>query len=300
MTADDGGGGSVLITGATGFIGSHLVRRLVEQGAKVTVVVRPGSITSGLPEGVERIVHDGTTTGLVEAVRRVRPAVAFHLAARYVGEHSPDDVVGLVQDNVTFSTQVFEALASAECRGVVNAGTGWQHQTAAPDCPVNLYAATKQAVQAILAFYAGATSLRSVTLKLFDTYGPGDRRPKLFSVLRRASEDGVPLQMSKGEQLVDLVYIDDVVTAFLVAAQRLTSSQAAPCESFSIPAARRFTLREVVEMYRAVVPRPPEVVWGGRPYRSREVMVPWSGEPLPGWRPEVALADGLRSLFADG
>ena len=299
MTAN-GGGGSVLVTGATGFIGGHLVRRLLRQGTKVTVVVRPESDTSGLPEGVARIVHDGTTTGLVEALRRVRPEIAFHLAARYVGEHTPDDIAGLVQDNVTFSTQVFEALASTECGGVVNAGTGWQHQTAAPDCPVNLYAATKQAVQAILAFYAGATSLRSVTLKLFDTYGPADRRPKLFSMLRRASEDGVPLRMSKGEQLVDLVHVDDVVNAFLVAAHRLTAAHAASCESFSVPAARRLTLHEVVEMYRTIAPHPPEVVWGGRPYRSREVMVPWSGEPLPDWQPRVPLVDGLRSLFANG
>jgi hypothetical protein len=52
----------------------------------------------------------------------------------------------------------------------------------------------------------------------------------------------------------------------------------------------------VVELYARVTGRPIEVVWGGRPYRDREVMVPWTGPRLPGWRPRIALADGLRTL----
>jgi hypothetical protein len=61
----------------------------------------------------------------------------------------------------------------------------------------------------------------------------------------------------------------------------------------------RYTLREVVQLYCSVTGRDVQVVWGGRPYRDREVMIPWTGDPLPGWRPQIALADGLRTLVAD-
>ena len=300
MENGDLAGSTVLVTGATGFIGTHLAARLVARQAMVVALVRPTTDTRLLPEGVRPVLHDGTTSGLIDVVRHVRPDVTFHLAARFVAQHGPDDVAGLIEDNVLFSAQLFEALAGAGARRLVNVGTGWQHRADAPTRPVNLYAATKQAVQDLLAYFTDASSLRAVTLKLFDTYGPGDRRQKLFTVLRRASETGVPLQMSPGEQLLDLVHVDDVVAALLTAAQRVGDSDADSSAQFAVSAAKRYTLREVAELYSSVTGRRVDVVWGGRPYRDREVMVPWSGDPLPGWRPTVSLADGLRSLDSSG
>jgi nucleoside-diphosphate-sugar epimerase len=205
-----------------------------------------------------------------------------------------------VQDNVLLSAQLFDALAAADCRRLVNVGTGWQHQAAAPGRPVNLYAATKQAVEDLLAYFTDSSALRAVTLKLFDTYGPNDPRPKLFTILRRTSEAGQPLEMSRGEQLLDLVHVDDVVDALLVAAQRAGSDDAEPSGVYAVAAAKRYTLREVVELYSSITGRRVDVVWGGRPYRPREVMVPWTGTSLPGWRPAISLPDGLRSLAAHG
>jgi nucleoside-diphosphate-sugar epimerase len=142
-----------------------------------------------------------------------------------------------------------------------------------------------------------ATPLRVVTLKLYDTYGPGDRREKLFTLLARASTSGSPLPMSPGDQLLELVHVDDACDAFLVAGERLLSGDVSGHESYAVPAQRRYTLREVVEVYCAVAGRKVDVVWGGRPYRPREVMVPWQGSPLPGWRARIALPDGLRTML---
>jgi len=66
-----------------------------------------------------------------------------------------------------------------------------------------------------------ATPLRAVTLKLFDTYGPNDPRNNLSSLLRSAADARVPLAISPGEQLMDLVFVDDVVDAYLAAVRRL-------------------------------------------------------------------------------
>jgi nucleoside-diphosphate-sugar epimerase len=290
---------TALITGATGFIGTHLANHLVARGATVVAVVRPTTDLERIPNGVRPALHDGSAAGLADLVERASPDVAFHLAARFVAQHTAEDVAPLVLDNVLFSTQLFDALARSGCRRLVNVGTGWQHQSNAPSRPVNLYAATKQAVEDVLAFYTDATCIRAVTLKLFDTYGPHDTRPKLFNMLQRASASGQPFAMSKGEQLLDLVHVADVVNALLVAAERTESEAAQPSEAFSVPARTRYTLREVVELYCSVTGRDVQVVWGGRPYRDREVMIPWAGDPLPGWRPQIALADGLRTLVAD-
>jgi nucleoside-diphosphate-sugar epimerase len=297
--ADSLAGTTVLITGATGFIGTHLANHLVARRATVVALVRPTTDLQRIPTGVTPTLYDGSPSGLAELLQRVRPDVAFHLAARFVAQHTADDIAGLVLDNVLFSAQLFDALAHSGCRRLVNVGTGWQHQVSAPSRPVNLYAATKQAVEGLLAFYTDSTCIRAVTLKLLDTYGPNDRRPKLFNILERASTSGQPLAMSRGEQLLDLVHDVGDVNALVVAAERAGSEGTEPSEVFSVPAMTRYTLREVVELYGSITGRHVQVVWGGRPYRDREVMIPWSGAALPGWQPRITLEDGLRTLGSD-
>ncbi len=237
----------------------------------------------------------------------------------YLGGHDPEDPqhnIGapptdlalhpnspgyrLILNNVLFSTQLAEACAVHGVRGFINVGTSWQHYRDAEYDPVCLYAATKQAFEAILRYYVETAGLKVVTLLFFDTYGPGDRRPKLFSLLRRVAEGGERIAMSPGEQLLDLVYVDDVVEAMLVARRRLESGAVTSMERYSVSSGNPVSLREVAALYGKVVGKPLAVDWGGRPYRRREVMVPWSmGERLPGWRPCVTLEEGLRRMVRD-
>ena len=177
---------------------------------------------------------------------------------------------------------------------LVNAGTSWQHFEGRDYSPVCLYAATKQAFQDLLAYYVEACGLRVVTLKLYDTYGPLDTRPKLLSLLRKAARTATKLQMSAGEQLVDLVYIDDIVEAFLVAGRRLLDGEVKSAEDYGISSGKLMPLREVVELYQRVTGYKVDVEWGARPYRPREVMMPWSGLPLPGWTPRISFEEGIR------
>ena len=103
--------------------------------------------------------------------------------------------------------------------------------------------------------------------------------------------------MSPGEQLIDLVYIDDVVDAFLLAANRLEWNEVIGHEAYGVSSERPISLKELVTIYCRVTGADISVEWGGRPYRPREVMVPWkAGKSLPGWRPKVGLEDGLRRM----
>jgi nucleoside-diphosphate-sugar epimerase len=163
-----------------------------------------------------------------------------------------------------------------------------------------LYAATKQAFQDILDFYTDAYGIRAITLKLFDTYGAGDPRRKLFFLLRNAYKTGAPLAMSAGDQLVDLVYIDDVIEAFKIAEARLWLETETQHEVYSISSGNPMPLRGIVELYNEILGHGLKINWGARPYRSREVMIPWDGNPgLPGWTPKVILADGLLRMHRE-
>ncbi len=290
--------GRALVTGATGFVGSRLARCLVESGWEVEAIVRPSS-NLGLLTPVQHDInireHDGTGRCLQQIVGAAEPDIVFHLAAQVAGDHRPEDVGSLLTSNVVFATHLVDAMARHGCRQLINTGTFWQHYDNQDYNPVNLYAATKQAFESIVRYYVEAAGLRVIHLCLFDTYGPHDPRGKLMSLLERAAVSGMTLAMSPGEQHVDLVYIDDVVAAYMTAAQRLLAGLGAPCEHFAVRSGQPVQLRKLVAMYAQIANVELDIAWGGRPYRTREVMHPWDREPLvPGWRPRVTLAEGIR------
>jgi len=295
---------TVLITGATGFVGSHLARRLAGDRWRVHAIVRDGSkldVLSDAKVQFHQVDADGSQLPAIMA--QTKPDVVFHLASLFVTAHAPTDVTPLVQSNILFPMQLLEAMSAAGVRRIVNTGTVWQHYQDARYCPVNLYAATKQALEGLLAYYVDAQEFAAITLKLTDTYGPRDRRRKLFTLLREAAQPNAkPLEMSAGQQLLDLVYIDDVVEAFWLAAHRLLDGKVmeGAQEFYLVCSSAPLRLREVVETYQRVAGVKLPIVWGARPYRAREVMRPWDGGmPIPGWQPKIELHDGIARLLAD-
>ena len=108
------------------------------------------------------------------------------------------------------------------------------------------------------------------------------------------------MPMSPGKQLADFVYIDDVVQAYLRAEILLQQRPKSVCgRRFAAGTGRHLSFRDIVRIYEKVSGRPLNAVWEGRPYRPREVMVPWRGKSLPGWKADVGFEEGLRRTLAE-
>ena len=173
--------------------------------------------------------------------------VGIHLATVYRSEHQAGDIVPLIHANVLIGTQLAEAMTRHGCLNLVNAGTVWQHFQDRPYDPVNLYAATKQAFEDILEYYVQVKQLRVITLKLYETFGPDDDRPKLLPMLRQVAGQGTEVPLTAGEQHMHMVYIDDAVAAFAGAADRLLEGQVRGHERYAVPAPKTVSVREFVE-----------------------------------------------------
>lgn len=289
----------VLVTGASGFIGGALARQLAARGVETHVLLRRESVVD-LPASVQVHRLDEDLDALRSLLVGVQPDVVFHLASLFLAEHQPAQAEALVVSNVLFGTRLLEAMSLAGCRRLVNTGTSWQHFGRDGYRPVNLYAATKQAFEDIVAYYHDARDFSCLTLKLFDTYGSGDVRRKLVNILLEAARAGTVLEMSPGDQVIDICFIDDVVAAFILAGERICSGGTEPRREEYFVSGERHTLRELVTLAATAFGQDIRVTFGGRPYRTREVMLPVSAEGrlLPGWMPRVGLVDGLRRLAA--
>ncbi len=281
-----------LVTGATGFVGGVLVRRLVADGWTVDALVRTPKVA--LPVGVTAHVIPAAAAELIDVVGSLAPTHCFHLATAFRGVHQPEDIAPMIEANLGFGTALAESAARVDGVTFVNTGTVWQHYDAAAYSPVSLYAATKQAFADVLRFYAEVEGLAVHTLELVDTYGPRDPRAKLIPILLRAGQDGTPIDMTDGTQLIDLVHVDDAAQALLATAA------AAAGHTYGARGDGEITLRELIEQFQAATGLGLDVRWGARPARPREMMRPWmTAEPPPGWSPTVRLHDGLRALVEE-
>jgi nucleoside-diphosphate-sugar epimerase len=295
-----------LLTGATGFIGSHLVEHLERAGWEVAVIAHTRSLQTNNDAAVRRVYqYTGHTSEVIVALDDFKPTAVFHLASLFLAAHTPDQIEPLINANVLFGTQLLEAMNKSGCTVLVNAGTGWQNYTPqppfdAPDyMPVNLYAATKQAFEDILLYYVQVASLRAITLRLFDSYGPGDSRRKLLRLLLDTLRTGEPLDMSPGDQVIDLVHVDDICRAFLHAANLALELSEPAARVYAISGKQRMTLQQVAATLEDAAGRKLPLRFGQRPHRPREVMHPWEGPSLPGWEPQITLLEGLCNLILE-
>lgn len=290
----------ILVSGATGYIGGNLVKWLIRNKHEVSILVRPNSIIpkAEFPEKkVKTYVYDGSFKSIVDAIEDANPFIVCHLASLFLSQHQPEDVSRLIESNLNFPTQILEAMNLMGVSNFINTGTSWQHYQNEEYNPVNLYAATKQSFENLAHYYANAKALNIITLSLFDTYGPGDRREKLFTLLRNSIYNGTSLKMSPGLQKLDLVYIDDVMRAYQNTIDNFSSLSKT---TYGISSGKTIELNKIVEMYARITGREIKIKWGDLPYREREVMNPWKNfKNLPNWAPTVDLSDGIMAMEKD-
>lgn len=289
----------ILITGITGYIGSHLARALLPDCQVYGLVRRP--IRTDYIADIQNQLHllsfDGSYESMEAALRETRPDLVYHLAAYYTNAHGAEETPALIAANITMGAYLLEAMAAAGNPPLVYASTVMAHYGGAEYCPLNLYAATKQAFSDLLAYYSDAGLLRAVTLILSDTYGPGDRRPKVLNLIQRAVKTGEPLALSSGSQDYDVVYIDDVVQAFRLAGEQIIEGTWKN-ECFQVVPEEPLTLWETVNHMLQVNGLTWNAGWGQRPVPEREICRAVRLYPvLPNWKPQVSLSEGLRKLL---
>ena len=289
----------IFVTGATGFIGKHLIHKLLEESVEITVNLRKNSINQ-FDKSVKTYYLGFDIEKDINYFKKEQFNGVIHLATYYVSSHKYTDIENLIDSNVKFASYTLECASKAKIKWFLNTGTFWQHYQNKTFDPVNLYAATKQAFESIAQFYIETNQINFCTLKLSDTYGPDDTRPKIFNLWKNIAKTGESMDMSTGNQLIDIVYVDDVIKAFLLLINYLNNSQIKrpSGEVFVVKSELRYTLKELASIFENCIKQKLNINWGGRKYSDREVMIPWNkGSLIPGWKQKIFIKDGINKLY---
>lgn len=274
----------IFVTGASGFIGSNLVKKLSDLGADVTVLINN---TDEINTPVHKVYYDGTIASLLNPLEEAKIDVIVHLATYFTSKHITDDIAKLVDSNIKLGTFLLEVSQVLEIPYFINTSTYAQTIDDSAYNPQNLYAASKGALEAIQKYYEEVTSTVFVTLELTDTYGPYDTRPKFINLVLNAINSGNTFNMSEGKQEISYLYIYDCVNAYVTAIERLLSGKITVNSKFSVYADEIVNLLELVDLVTSILDVKLETNPGFYPYRNREIMkFRPSYERLEGWKPK--------------
>jgi nucleoside-diphosphate-sugar epimerase len=298
-----------LITGATGFVGANLARRLLADGHSVTAFVRPGyqawriqDLMAGGGSFAVNVIDLSDAAAVRALVGRVQPDWAFHLAV-HGAYSSQTDVHQMVASNITSTITLLDACIEAGCTAFVNTGSSseYGYKDHAPDeseavDPNSAYAVTKTAATHYVRLRAVQTGVRALTLRLYSVYGAYEEPTRLIPTLIARGLRGELPPLVNPNIARDYVYADDVNDAYLLAAEHGESGAI-----YNVGTGVQTTLSEAVDVARRVLGIAVEPQWGSMPDRAWDTNV-WVANPARlmglGWTPRHPFAEGFAAFAA--
>jgi nucleoside-diphosphate-sugar epimerase len=301
----------VLVTGAHGFIGSHLTRALLREGYQVGILHREHSNLRRLRDLEGRISHHTADlrdpASVQAAVMEAHPDVVVHLATYYAVEHRPDEVGVMMDTNVKGTIALLEACRETEVALFLNTSTCAVYREKDvpltendPVSPQNLYALTKLQAENACRFYSERLGVPAATLRLFPPYGPADNERRLIPYAIRSILAGEEVRLTSGTQRWDFVYVDDVAAAFVAAVKR--PGDAASAGILNVGTGDPRAVRDLVIRLAGLTGEKARLLWGAVPHRRNEIWFnsgSWGKiRSVLGWEPRVPLDEGLERTIA--
>ncbi|PIR47278.1 UDP-glucose 4-epimerase [Candidatus Uhrbacteria bacterium CG10_big_fil_rev_8_21_14_0_10_50_16] len=289
----------IIVTGGCGFIGSHLVSRLLQDGHEVLVI---DNMSTGKVEYIQGtcaiqkldVWADGKK--MTKAFQKFRPDVVFHLAAQKVVQSSMENPILDAQENILGSINVLEAMRAVGGGRVVFASTAAVYDPAARVPiqetslvrPISPYGVSKRSAEMYMWDYSEHYPIAAISLRFSNAYGPrGVNAVNTFIELMLKGE--APTIFGTGEKTRDFIYVDDIVEAYLRA------MKTSWCGELNIATDTETSIKELTSLVATAVGKEINPIFAddreGEIFRSR--LDATQAKEVLGWSAKVRVAEGI-------
>ncbi len=298
------------VTGASGFVGAHLVRRLLLEGFEVHILSRPQSNFWRLEGVIDRLhCHEislADAEALAALLARVKPDDVFHLAQATVVAGTTGGPAELIGTNFLGTVNLLAACRDVPVRSIIITGDSFEYTPShdplgeATGCqPESLHGITKLAATLQAQAVAHSQAKPAVVIRLFSTFGPLDHPRRLVPKVITSALAQVPIGLSRPEIARDWIYVDDVVGLYLATARRAGDLRG---KILNAGSGKSGDLQLIVEAVLRLTGSSSQPVWGQFSAPPHDDF-PWVADMTStfaalDWRPKVSLEEGLRQTIA--
>ena len=295
----------VLLTGASGFIGSHLARLLIASGQSVTAILKPSSSRwriADLPASLRVLECDISDRAyLTDQLARDLPDVCIHLA--WHGWSGPSLIAEENLSSLAASVEFLRAIADAGCPRFVGVGTCFEYDTAAgtlsestPARPKDLYGVCKHSLWLAAQALSPIAKMDVAWARVFLVYGPFDDERRLVPSLALSLIRGEAARTTPGEQIRDIMHVEDAASAIWAIARSRHTGEVNVASGVPVKVA------DIARCIGDIVGRPELLHIGALPYRASDPAVLVADTTVLrqtiGWAPRYDLAAGLDQTLA--
>jgi len=298
---------TILITGASGFIGACLARSLADSGQEVHLVLRDAAKSWRL-QGKEGSfsVHTADITdyaALSAAVKEIRPQQVYHLAAYGAYAHQKDPKAS-VETNVLGTINIVNT-CSEYAESIINASTSSEygvknHSMHEDDVlePNSIYGVTKSAATLYCSHMARENGVPITTFRIFAAYGYYEEPVRLTPSLIMPFLKNESPRLSSPDSVRDFIFVEDIIDAFTKAAK----TKAARGQILNLGTGTQYTIGEVAAIVKNLTGSGKNALWGATEKKRQEPSM-WLADmtktkKVLGWKPKYKLRDGLRKCVS--
>lgn len=279
---------NILITGATGFLGSNLTNYFLDKGHNVIVVKRSFDATHRIDNRLKDLtIYDIDKTGLEEPFKNDRIDCIINTAALYGRNKEPINLI--IDANITFPTTLLENAVKYSVPAFINTGTGLPKF-------LSPYALTKVQFVEFGQYYANQEAIKFINMQCEHFYGPGDDQTKFTAyVIDSCLKNVEELKLTEGRQKRDFIYMADLLEAFNTVVNSVSEMETY-YESYEVGSGSSVTIREFVEKVHKYTDSRTKLLFGAVPTRKNE-----PAENIAnihkikqlGWKPMYSIDDGI-------
>ena len=272
---------NILITGSTGFIGSNILKSLINN-SNIYITTR----NKIKKKKNVNVLYFKNHLDLNKKLKKIKIDIIIHCGTHYVKNHTISDIRKLTLANIEFGTILLENLKYMKVKKFINVSTVWQNYNGKLDVAYNLYAAYKISFSKILNYYIRRfSSVKFYNLFISDTYGENDKRDKIINLIKINLKNKRKINIISKKIVINLLNVNDIITAVGIILKKDINSG-----NYNVINKTNFKLYNILKKINKKKKINRLVKFGNTSFKKEKIFY---YKKLPGWTPKYSNINNL-------